>query len=536
MASVKPICRTDKINKSGLAPLKIRIIENRKSREISIGLSINPNHWDSNSARVLKTHPNSTRINKLIVEKESEYLDLAIDINRGKKSVQQQSIREALGDGSELDFLEYMEGIAEAMDEDKKYGYASEMRTAKNRLKRFCDFLGRKSLNFGDFSTPITYKDYRNKESFLQVFERYQRNELGLVNQSIYVSSLRISKTFNKAIEVKDLDKKYYPMDDYSAPKGSHRRDYLTREQLDQVFALNIPEGSYKDLARDMYLFCALGGGLRFADCAKLRWKDIQNGSLDVMTGKTKAHLWFNLGEVPLQILNKHSSRFSKPNGNDLVFPCLAEHQLELTGKKAYMYLYSRNSKLNRGLRKISEELGFSHPMRFHSSRHTFATLAVRAGMKVTTLQKILGHRDITTTQIYWHILGADLEEDNAKFNQAGQRGVRELSEVSADISLIQLYILQTARVMKGLLGEGVEGIVVNSMDLEAYSKEMRLPVLMRKQVVIRSFLVGDGNLNLLADSLNRDSLFGDGLRFEVCSGRMREVEGLAIKGNHFFW
>ena len=69
MATVKPICRKDKINKSGKAPIKIRITENRKSREVSIGQGVDPRHWDAGSGRVMKTHPNSNRLNQLIASK-----------------------------------------------------------------------------------------------------------------------------------------------------------------------------------------------------------------------------------------------------------------------------------------------------------------------------------------------------------------------------------------------------------------------------------------------------------------------------------
>ncbi len=59
-----------------------------------------------------------------------------------------------------------------------------------------------------------------------------------------------------------------------------------------------------------------------------------------------------------------------------------------------------RNAELDETLYKV------------HSLRHTFATQLLKRGARITTLQKLLGHEKLNTTQIYLHITGAELEED----------------------------------------------------------------------------------------------------------------------------
>ena len=63
MATVKAFIRTDKPNKSGTCPIKIRITENRKSREKSIGQRVNPRFWNEDLCRVKPNHPESNRLN-----------------------------------------------------------------------------------------------------------------------------------------------------------------------------------------------------------------------------------------------------------------------------------------------------------------------------------------------------------------------------------------------------------------------------------------------------------------------------------------
>lgn len=64
---------------------------------------------------------------------------------------------------------------------------------------------------------------------------------------------------------------------------------------------------------------------------------------------------------------------------------------------------------LYRKLKRLGKKLGID--LRPHILRHTFATQAIRKGMPLPVVQKILGHKDIRTTQIYTHLVTEDLQE-----------------------------------------------------------------------------------------------------------------------------
>lgn len=55
-------------------------------------------------------------------------------------------------------------------------------------------------------------------------------------------------------------------------------------------------------------------------------------------------------------------------------------------------------------------------PCIFHTSRHTFAVLALNYGMPIESVSKILGHTNITTTQIYAKVTNTKLEHDISMF------------------------------------------------------------------------------------------------------------------------
>ena len=67
-------------------------------------------------------------------------------------------------------------------------------------------------------------------------------------------------------------------------------------------------------------------------------------------------------------------------------------------------------------LLKIAKEAGIHKHLSFHSARHTCATMMLTLSVDLYTVSKLLGHRRVTTTQIYGNIVGfAFLSHDSGK-------------------------------------------------------------------------------------------------------------------------
>ena len=73
------------------------------------------------------------------------------------------------------------------------------------------------------------------------------------------------------------------------------------------------------------------------------------------------------------------------------------------------------NSNINKELIRIGKLANIDKHFSFHTARHTNATLLIYKGANITTVQKLLGHKNLTTTQIYGEVMGSTIVRDLKK-------------------------------------------------------------------------------------------------------------------------
>ena len=163
------------------------------------------------------------------------------------------------------------------------------------------------------------------------------------------------------------------------------RRNFLTLDELNRLVKTECNNPLLKRAA----LFSALTG-LRFSDIQKLAWSELEfiegNGYFILFTQqKTKGVEVMPISEQAFSLLGERGEPTSQ------VFDGLT---------------YSAYS--NKHLYQWIGAAGVTKDITFHSFRHTFATLQLSNGTDIYTVSKMLGHKDLKTTQIYTHLLDKD--------------------------------------------------------------------------------------------------------------------------------
>ena len=200
----------------------------------------------------------------------------------------------------------------------------------------------------------------------------------------------------------------------------------LTRGEIQAL--LSYLNGSEKIMATLLY-----GAGLRLMECCRLRVKDIDfsQNQIVVRGGKGDKDRYTMLPAAVKELLIKHLDdgkrqhqhdveknlgRVVLPNALDRkypnagqewgwqwVFPATRYYVDRETGRQYRHHLHE--SVLQKAVREAARNAATAKPATCHSLRHFFATHRLEDGYDIRTVQESLGHRDVSTTMIYTHVL-----------------------------------------------------------------------------------------------------------------------------------
>lgn len=170
-------------------------------------------------------------------------------------------------------------------------------------------------------------------------------------------------------------------------PQEETRREYLTLDELNKLAQTECDMPILKRAA----LFSALTG-LRHCDIQKMKWSEIQKEGekykLNFTQKKTKGVEYMPISEQAYRLCGEPQ------NADKLVFE-------DLPGV-AWTSI---------PLKRWISKAGISKKISFHNFRHTFATLQLELGTDIYTVSKMLGHKKVTTTQIYAKVVDKKKEE-----------------------------------------------------------------------------------------------------------------------------
>lgn len=200
----------------------------------------------------------------------------------------------------------------------------------------------------------------------------------------------------------------------------------LSREEVRAVFA-------HTHGVPGLMLQLLYGCGMRLLECCRLRVKDVDFGRREIIVREGKgdrdrrtmlpasllapleAQLAAaralhrrDLSEGRGRVELPHAISRKYPNANrewgwQWVFPATRLYVAVESGETRRHHLHE--SVIQRAFREALLATGINKPASPHTLRHSFATHLLEDGQDIRTVQELLGHRDVTTTMIYTHVL-----------------------------------------------------------------------------------------------------------------------------------
>lgn len=158
-------------------------------------------------------------------------------------------------------------------------------------------------------------------------------------------------------------------------------------------------------LPKSNYLPLCCFSGLAHADLKELSYRNVHTDSdgntwLVGNRVKTKAPYVVKLLPIAVELIEKYRGVNEFKVSSDRVFPV------------------GEIGSMEDSLKRIGEKAGCSVRVSPHVGRHTFATLALSKGMPLETLQKVLGHKTIISTQVYAELINPKIGEDTDRMRE----------------------------------------------------------------------------------------------------------------------
>lgn len=371
--------RKKKLSLHGTALIQVEAYMEGKKVYFSSHIYLRPDQWDE-KRKLIKSHPHAETLNWMlkdfIIKLESKELDLW----RNGYEVSLSRLKDEFKTKSGTSFLSFVKthiGNSQQRPSTKR----NHMSTYRLLVK---------------FKPGVGFREIDAK--FVHDFEQFLYGTGFQVNT--VAKHMKHLKAFvNAAIDRNYIDANNYAFKRYRIKTKETKHSFLQPDEIQKLEELTL-QGNKKRLVHtlDAFLFCCYTG-MRYSDFRSLSEKNLVK-----IGGKP----WIVYTSV------KTGVEVKLPIG--LLFDGKAWKMVQKYKHNLNTFFSIKpNSNVNKDLIQIRKIAQINKHFSFHSARHTNATLLIYKGANITTVQKLLGHRNISTTQIYSEVMESTLVKDLKK-------------------------------------------------------------------------------------------------------------------------
>ena len=286
------------------------------------------------------------------------------------------------------------------------------IRNYKHYLDRFLAWFKNKHQS-GDMQM-LTVDEVRQFRLFLSRFKNARGDSLSKATQSYHVIGLRSWLKWVIKQDVKTL-----APEKIDVPKGESRSlKFLDRNQVERL--LNQPQISDEKGLRDKAILEVLfSTGLRVSELIKLNRDQLNFDTQELgVIGKGRRARVVFLSERAVKWLKHYLT--SRVDRWKPVFIHYAGSKAELTDRDGELMRLTARS-VQRIVEKYRRRAGIGIKITPHGLRHSFATDLLQAGAGLREVQEMLGHKNVSTTQIYTHVTNPQLKAVHQKYHSGNK-------------------------------------------------------------------------------------------------------------------
>lgn len=373
--------RKKRLNKKGMALVQVEAYLNRRKIYFSTKVYLKPDQWDV-KRKMVRNHPNADMLNRMLYEHIAAIEQTELELWQQGRKISLEVLKDSIDKpkSSGKSFLSFFkdEIANSSLKESTKQNHLSTLEL----LQKF-----KKEVLF----TDLTFELISSFHNYLQA-KGYHLN-------TIAKHMKHLKRYVNVAINKDYMDIRKYAFRKYKIKNVEGRHTHLSPEELHKLEDLQL-RGKYMKLqkTKDAFLFCCYAG-LRYSDFTNLTAANIiefhQETWLIYKSVKTGIEV-----RLPLYLLFEGKG-----------IHILQQYKDDLD----CFFRLKDNSNINKELIILGRLAGIDKRISFHTARHTNATLLIYSGANITTVQKLLGHKSVKTTQVYANIMDITLVRDLEK-------------------------------------------------------------------------------------------------------------------------
>lgn len=383
--------KSTKMNINGNLPIYVRLTINGERTEFSSKKFIDKAKWSPELAKMKGNTEEARSINSYLDMMRSKVLSAEMDLIHKDEDVSLQNVQSIIKGLYKNHrtlipiFQDHNDKMKELVGKKYAYGTLQRFEVTLNHIQNFLLW----KYNASDIL--INKVDH----AMITDLEFYLRSIKNCANNT----AVKYIRNFRKIIKI-CLNNDWLEKNPFSKYEGKVYeidKEFLTEEEIQKIYAKKFMNTRLEQV-RDIFIFCCFTG-LAYIDVQQLRNDHLGigiDGNKWIFKNRQKTDTRSKIPLLPIaeELIHKYSNH-PKCVNEDRILPVLS------------------NQKMNSYLKEIGDVCGIQKEITFHMARHSFATsITLTNGVPIESVSKMLGHKNLRTTQHYAKVLDRKVSDD----------------------------------------------------------------------------------------------------------------------------